>query len=122
VSTQPTIRRPRHTRLAYVGATGGVALTSWIACFAAYIAHINGLPTREVGSMLLGLAVTSTLVTGQLWHSYSTEKASASNAAALGEAIGQLASEMEQVSHKVGRIDPMAIYTALAEDILLDKK
>jgi hypothetical protein len=72
--------------------------------------------------MLLGLAVTSTLVTGQLWHSYSTEKASASNAAALGEAIGQLASEMEQVSHKVGRIDPMAIYTALAEDILLDKK
>jgi hypothetical protein len=114
----PTISGPRTNQLVLVGLSAGAAAMSWIACIGAYLAYIHLQMPREVGSILLAVAVTASLFCGQLWHAYSTMKAEARNGAAIAEALGQLAAEMEQLSEKVGRIDPLEIYTAVASDLL----
>lgn len=120
-----TIRRPRNRHIVATGVWGGAAAAAWIACIGSYLGVAAGEAADELAAVLLGLAVTTTVITGLLWTACLVIRTTAHNsgcvlakATDVDDSLAQLAAEMEQLSARIERIDPMAIYTAVASDLL----
>lgn len=123
VPTQPApgMRLPSTIHIATIGVATGAAVVGWVACIATLAA---GCPTR-VTAGLLCMTVTASVLAIVLWSSYHVIRTSAHNsgqvlakACEVDTSLAQMAAEMEQLSAKVDRVDPWAIYTALASDLL----
>lgn len=129
MSNNPSpIQNPSSRRLAYIGG-------ATVACVLAWMAAIGTAPTSaaadmpfEIFATLLAAAVVLTLIAVILGVAYTNLKTCIDNQRCIVSAIGALAAEQEQenerlnqLSEKMGRIDPWTIYTAVYEDLLKDR-
>jgi hypothetical protein len=118
----PQLKSPSSARLFYIGGTATVALFLWIATIAVAGITESGDVPHVIFQLMFTGAATTTVVAVLLGISHHDQQVVAHNQAVLVEAIGQLARNVEQLAARVERIDPMAIYAAVAGDLLNQEK
>lgn len=95
-----------------------LAAILWTATAFLTVLHARGEIRGYVFYFVLLLAVMTTLVVLMAYYTQSIQRKIAGEHADIHTAIGQLAALAEQNGEKVDRIDPWAIYTAVAADML----
>lgn len=130
-TAQPAVHEPGPSRPFWIGGGVGVSVLLWSCVGIAHAAHGDG--TTVI--VILGIAVTATIVAVLLGLSYVQQRANSDEHAAvlaelrdigdqvaeIGEVRAELADvyrELKQLREHVQRIDPWTIYTAVAADVL----
>lgn len=117
-NASPELKCPSTSRLIYIGGSATVALLLWIATIAvAGVAEHGDIP-RVIFQLMFTGAATTTVVAVLLGIAYRDQQTVTFNHGVMLEAVDQLARSVDQLAQRIEAIDPMAIYAAVAGDLL----
>lgn len=112
------LRPPARTRHTWMGGCFFAAALLWLFAIIGCIRAVAGEMPNLYAVALLIAAGTMTVVTCTLAAILAMWRAMCTDHKALSTDIGRIAAQQEQISAKVGQIDPWTIYAAVAADVL----